>query len=61
MNDSEELKFKSEKLKKEFSMNVTKFLSGNNRLYFIRGHSQIENSILNVDPTSKSWPHLPLT
>ena len=28
---------------------------------FIRGYLQIENSILNVDRTSKSWPVVPLT
>ena len=37
-------------------MNFHTYISKINLLIKLKGHSQIENSFLNIDPTSKSWP-----
>ena len=40
---------------KENSVNGSAMLITINRVINLRGHSQIQNSILNIDPTPKSW------
>ena len=55
----------TQKFRRPLSLDYLPFLVTMVRYRFIRcrfrGHSQIKNSILNVDPTSRSWYPPPLT